>query len=87
MEEAAVNETTPDGGDDEGDNTNAWIFPSDRVSTPWYLIEVFAYAEKGVPAFWLTAMKNNEVLAEEVSSFGSAVYFFYNVHFCDEVSF
>jgi len=39
------------------------------------LIEVFAYVEKGVPAFWLTAMKNNEVLAEEVSSFGSAVYF------------
>ncbi|BAT76828.1 Nucleosome assembly protein [Vigna angularis] len=40
VEEAAVNETTPDGGDDE---------------------------EKGVPAFWLTAMKNNEVLAEEIS--------------------
>ncbi|KOM29625.1 hypothetical protein LR48_Vigan728s004800 [Vigna angularis] len=38
VEEAAVNETTPDGGDDEG-----------------------------VPAFWLTAMKNNEVLAEEIS--------------------
>lgn len=34
-----------------------------------------------MPAFWLTAMKNNEVLAEEVSSFGSAVDFFYNVHF------
>ncbi|KAL2977851.1 hypothetical protein AAZX31_13G088600 [Glycine max] len=27
----------------------------------------FACVEKGVPAFWLTAMKNNEVLAEEIS--------------------
>ena len=25
------------------------------------------YAEKGVPNFWLTAMKNNEVLSDEVS--------------------
>lgn len=24
-------------------------------------------AEKGVPDFWLTAMKNNDVLSEEVS--------------------
>lgn len=31
-------------------------------------IEAFLpiYAEKGVPDFWLNAMKNNEVLAEEV---------------------
>ena len=25
------------------------------------------YAEKGVPSFWLNAMKNNDVLSEEVS--------------------
>lgn len=30
---------------------------------------LFAFVEKGVPDFWLTAMKNNEVLAEEVCVF------------------
>jgi len=28
---------------------------------------LFFFPEKGVPAFWLTAMKTNEVLCEEVS--------------------
>lgn len=27
---------------------------------------IMIYAEKGVPDFWLNAMKNNEVLSEEV---------------------
>lgn len=31
-----------------------------------YMFNFTNYAEKGVPDFWLTAMKNNEVLAEEV---------------------
>ena len=34
------------------------------VFLSWILLRV--YAEKGVPDFWLNAMKNNEVLAEEV---------------------
>lgn len=30
------------------------------------LLKLLNFADKGVPDFWLTAMKNNEVLAEEV---------------------
>lgn len=30
-------------------------------------IDISSNAEKGVPNFWLTALKNNEVTAEEVS--------------------
>lgn len=30
-------------------------------------IDVSSNTEKGVPNFWLTALKNNEVTAEEVS--------------------
>lgn len=31
-----------------------------------YSLNFYLCAEKGVPDFWLNAMKNNEVLAEEV---------------------
>jgi hypothetical protein len=32
-------------------------------------------AEKGVPDFWLIAMKNNEVLSEEVSYLSTNILF------------
>ena len=31
-----------------------------------YLFVVYVIAEKGVPDFWLNALKNNDVLSEEV---------------------
>jgi len=35
-------------------------------------------AEKGVPNFWLTAMKTNDILAEEVGSCGGLVVFIFS---------
>ena len=43
------------------------------------------FAEKGVPNFWLTAMKTNDTLAEEVASCGGLVVFiFSSFNFYDE---
>lgn len=51
-----------------------------RCSLVHYLLilsELAFNSEKGVPDFWLTAMKTNETLAEEVVEFVCAVFSFH----------
>lgn len=39
-------------------------------------------AEKGVPDFWLTALKTNEVLSDEVLTYNNANFLVKIKHFC-----
>lgn len=71
--EGTPNEATMDQGEDkaaEGMILFILVFfcliPS-FLSLCMVVYVIMLYTEKGVPDFWLTAMKNNEVLSEEVS--------------------
>lgn len=48
-------------------NSRSSFFTSSFLSVCAGFYATMLYAEKGVPDFWLTAMKNNDVLSEEVS--------------------
>lgn len=72
--EGAANETTTDTEEDKGSNQK-WTPYSFIVSILYYSNLLVTYVEKGVPSFWLNAMKNNDVLAEEVSQLCSIVNF------------
>lgn len=64
-DEAATNQTDVDSK--EGNIFTIWsylIFYLCFLS----LIIINDFSEKGVPDFWLTAMKTNEILAEEVET-------------------
>ena len=71
--EGTPNEAAMDQGEDKADEGMIllilvlFFFISSFLSLCTGIYTIMLYSEKGVPDFWLTAMKNNEVLSDEVS--------------------
>ena len=71
--EGTPNEAAMDQGEDKADEGMIllilvlFFFISSFLSLCTGFYTIMLYSEKGVPDFWLTAMKNNEVLSDEVS--------------------